>query len=290
MLFKRIEPTIQPAFDDKYITALIIILILVGAFLLQTGSASAANTSAHIPNTGYCSQPKSNGHCYATVDWYGPTVAAFTNLSPYGSMSCGGCGGFIDNEMWLSDTSSSQCVNDSSGGCWVEAGIEAISSADSYDCQSGSNATCLFWADARPGTSGGFHHHSLYAVGGDGTDLGPWYFYVYLQNYSGVESGNTWFAEVDAYEYGSLVADWTQLSTNNQMTPLDIIVGSELAANNGDASASQNDFQYNQWMDSSDNWHEQTSLASNNGTNGPPYGSWTDLPNSVDGGIWTTSD
>jgi hypothetical protein len=274
--------------EDKCITALFILLILIGAFLIPTGSAFAASASANIPATGYCSQPKSNGHCYATVDWHGSTGGAFTNLSPYGSLYCGGCGGFIDNEMWLSDTTSSQCV--SAGGCWVEAGIEAMSAQDAYDCTPGSNSTCLFWADARP-NGGGFHHHSLYHVGDDGTSLDPWYFFVWIRNANNnTASGNSWSVKIEGYWNQILTTTQTGLSTNNSMAPLDIEIGSELYAANGDASAGQNDFQYNQWLDSNGNWHEQTALANFNGTNGPPYGSWTDLPNSTNGGIWSTSD
>ncbi len=108
---KRISRALQSQLEDKYLTTLLIIFVLIGAFLIQPRLAFAATASAKMPATGYCSTPKSNGHCYATVDWYGSTGGAFTNLSPYGSLYCGGCGGFIDNEMWLSDTTSGSACN-----------------------------------------------------------------------------------------------------------------------------------------------------------------------------------
>ena len=290
MQTKPIYRNIRPQYGDKWITAFIILFVLITAFFLQTNSAFAARKSTNIPATGYCSNPESNGHCYATVDWSGPTPGAFTNLSPFGSMSCGSCGGFIDNEMWLSDTTDSQCVNDLDEGCWVEAGIEAISSADSYDCDPGITATCLFWADARP-NGGGFHHHPGGIVGPDGTDLDLWYFFVTLRNNDNNNAtGTNWSVDIQGYYNDGLVIDTSGLSTNNSMTAQDIIIGSELGSVNGAASAGQNDFQYNMWLGSSGSWSEQTNQTAFNGTNGPPNGWWIESPNSVTGGIWATSD
>ncbi|HVU70210.1 MAG TPA: hypothetical protein VHD63_23980 [Ktedonobacteraceae bacterium] len=279
----------QPArtiLEDGGTTVLLILLVLVGAFLTQTNSVFAATASVNVPDSGgVCSHPKSNGHCYATRDWPGATPGAFTNLSPYGSIYCGGCDGFIDNELWLSDTTSSQCTTQ---GCWVEAGIEAISSSDSYDCTSSGNAVCLFWADSRP-NGGGFHHHALDWLGDDGMDLDPWYFFVKIRNNTNNSaSGNTWYVDVQSYYNSTLISDDTGLSTNNNMTPRDIIIGSELDAIPGYAWAGENDFQYNQWLDTSGNWHEQTALPYDDGTDGPPDGWWTQNPNSTNGGIWST--
>lgn len=286
---KPTAQSLRPVIEDKCVTAFLILLILVSAFLLQTGTAFASGTTAASGPSTVCSHPKPNGHCYATVDWNGDTAGAFTNLSPYGDMFCGACDGFIDNEMWLSDTTSAQCALDASGGCWVEAGIVATSLTPPYGCASTNNVTCLFWADARP-NPGGFHFHELYLVGADGEDLNPWYFFVKIWNStSNSASGNTWSVDVQPYFSSNFMGDYTGQSTYNSMTAQDIIIGSELDATPGYAGANEMDFQYNQWKDSGGTWHEQTASAAYNGTDSPPIGYWTTDPNSTNGGIWSTN-
>jgi hypothetical protein len=202
-------------------------------------------------------------------------------------MSCSGCSGFIDNEMWLEDTNTLSCALTSWGDCEVEAGIETRPAGSAYDCNPGYDSTCLFWADYR--SDGVFHHHALYTVGSYGVDLNPWYFPIAIRNNSSNSaSGTTWSIAVNGNESGYSVVYVTGLSTNNNMTPNIVTIGSELdTASGGTPSAGEMDIDYNEWLDSSGVWHYRTVTPANTSTDGPPYGWWTEYPNSSDGGNWS---
>lgn len=280
---KSIFQILELALDDKRFVAFIILLALLTSFLIQTASAAAAND---VPSNGYCSG--SPARCYAEIDWYHYTGGAYTNISPYGSMSCANCPtyAFIDNEMWLTDKTSSQCK--SVGACWVESGISTWSPSTPDNCKPGYASTCLFWADNRP-NGGGYHQHSLWPIGLDGANLNPWGFDVTIENFdSDSPSGSEWEVIVDIYQNNSFVTSVLGISTNNSMSPNDISVGSELSAHSG-ASASKNDFLYNQLMaaDGSGNWSYQTNPNSTL-TNNPPYGQWYEYASP--GGMWETWD
>lgn len=278
--------------DDKCLTVFFIALALISAFLIQTGSASAASVSAKVPLNGYCSNPKP--HCYAIVDWHGHAGGTKTELDPYGSLNCQSCPGigFIDNEMWFQDTESSQCVNDGNGGCWVEAGISTWDANNPNSCNQGHDSTCVFWADSRP-YGGSFHQHPLYYIGSDGTSLDPFFFYVTIENYVGSSSnGTSWDVAVTVYKNNSYVTTVSGVSTSNNMNADDIVIGSELSATSG-ASAGKNYFNYNEWLGSDGIWHYQTVTARNDSSNAPPNGTWSIYPCNCSGntgGAWETWD
>src|SRR5262245_25133998 len=107
-----------------------------------------------------CGDP-SSGHCYGVNAWTQSTeyFGAYVDIVQ-ADMSCpSGCGGFVDNEIWLIDDSSSNCTSNAFGMCWVEAGTIA---------SEGSNPT-YFWADARPGTGNTLNVHYLGAPDQAGT-------------------------------------------------------------------------------------------------------------------------
>jgi hypothetical protein len=62
-----------------------------------------------------------------------------------------GCGGFIDEEIWLVDNKSSACTGNPFEMCWVEAG---------YTIDEGQSPV-FFWADGRPLKQSTYNLHLL---------------------------------------------------------------------------------------------------------------------------------
>jgi hypothetical protein len=91
----------------------------------------------------FCGDP-SKGHCYGVNTWkqaseYFGAPVDITQVP----MSCpSGCGGFVDDEIWLVDNSSRYCMTNDFGQCWMEAGTIVEEGGD----------RTFFWADGRPGT------------------------------------------------------------------------------------------------------------------------------------------
>src|SRR5882757_580060 len=95
----------------------------------------------------------SSDHCYGVNSWSEQTqyFGSYVDLQEPGMNCPSNCGGFIDNEMWLIDSNSAACKENSFKQCWVEAG---------YIAQPG-QSTQFFWADSRPQTSSTFNLHIL---------------------------------------------------------------------------------------------------------------------------------
>lgn len=214
-------------------------------------------------------------HCYAINDWPGgPINGSSTEISVVHLACNGNCqaGDFVNNEMWLSDQSSS------GGPYWVEVGY-AVDKQDD-----GSAPEQYFWADDRPGQ--GYQIH-------------------YLANVPAGDYGNyTWFkiqwqTDINSYctsRYYPYCYDITVQSSNysaspvelnNTMTPNDINIGEELSGYSG-ASAPTAYYIDNYWISTSNVGHYQTA----NGTitqYKPPYGGWTTYPSqSSTGGTLNT--
>lgn len=278
--------------EDKFVIFLTIVVLIV-TFMFQSHTSFAASSSmkaSQIPLGGYCSNP--HPHCYAEQYWHGGTPGAFTQIEPYGPLTCYGCSGFIDNEMWFADNTSSQCTSTAYGGCWVESGISTWSANDPNSCNQGTDSTCLFWADNRPG-SGGLHEHRLFNFGPDGVDLSPYYVDVALFNTNGAMfSGSTWTINADVYNASNtLIASTSGTSTYNTMSPDYITIGSELS--NSGATAASNYFAYNEWETTGGQWPYQTNPGQNGSTNAPPNGFWTTNPYNGTGnigGVYLTYD
>lgn len=279
---------------DRAITVLFVLIVLFGSSFFLAGTALAASSTTRtpqIPLTGYCSNPKPNGHCYAVRSWSGNTGGANTLINPYGALSCYGCNGFIDDEMWLSDYNSPQCKAISA--CWVEAGISTWPTNESKSCNQGVDSTCGFWADNRP-NGGGYNEHALYNFGADGVDLTPYLFYITISNNTCCSSsGSVWNVSTNIYKNGSWVAGPTGKSSSTESwNASTIIIGSELSDSRG--SAGNIFLQYNQWMNSSGSWIYQTTTGSTQYTTGaPPNGTWDVDPcncNGNTGGSFGTYD
>lgn len=270
----------------------LILAILLGVFLFQASPVSAARFSTKSSNMqmgGYCSNP--SPHCYNEVYWIGSLPGSYTQLEPYGALKCQNCSGFIDNEMWLADYTSSQCSSSSNGACWIESGISTWPANESNSCHPGTDSTCLFWADNRPG-SGGYHEHSLFNFGSDGVDLTPYSINVTLYNDAGSSyHGSTWDVSTSVFDNGSDVSDGFGQSTNNSMSPSYMIIGSELS--NSGATAGNNYFDYSEWESGSGSWNYQKNAGDNGSTNSPPDGYWVTKPCSCTGntgGTYVTYD
>ena len=275
---KATGTTTRSILEDRTITPFVVLMVLLVSSLFFTGTALAASpstTSPQIPLTGYCSHPNGNGHCYAVREWLGHTGGTNTLINPTGALSCYGCAGFIDDEMWFSDTSSSQCT--AVGTCWVEAGISTWPANLPQNCHQGFDSTCGSWADNRP-NPGGYNQHALYNFGADGVDLSPYLFYVTISNNTCCSSsGSIWNVSTNIYKNGSWIAGPTGQSTKNSMNANDIMIGSELSDSGGSADVFF--FQYNEWMNGGGGWDYQTTTGSSGySTDAPPSGLWAINP------------
>ncbi|MGA8221318.1 MAG: hypothetical protein WB780_06645 [Candidatus Acidiferrales bacterium] len=175
-----------------------------------------------------CGNP-SSGHCYGVASWSEKPqyFGAYADILE-GSLNCpSGCGGFIDDELWLVDSQSSGCTSNSFGMCWVEAGYIAQEN----------QGTVFFWADSRPLTSSTFNLHLLGGTDPAGTTdhfmiikdgrAGPGIFQVWIYN-------------------DSLSTLYNGTSTSNTMDGNTIDIGQELAGTQN-ASATSVNFTRNIW-------------------------------------------
>jgi len=193
----------------------IILMVILGSIVLHSSVPVLAASRFREAAETSC-PPSYNHHCYAVNQWPGNTPGAFTEVSPYGSINCASCsaGGFITQEMWYEDTSSSQCTPAPYYACWVEGGLLADS-----------NGVHMFWADNRPGL--GLSVHLLYVVAPNGGSLDPYVIDFAVHSAGGnYTSTNTWNVSVNLYTNGSLTKSYNAQSTANQMTPNWIQIGS----------------------------------------------------------------
>ena len=268
--------------EDKYFCRLfvlsaLLVVVALGIDIRMAQTASATAKVGQMPLTGYCSNP--SPHCYAEREWNGHTGGAYTRIQPFGVMDCQGCTGFVSNEMWFSDTSSSQCV--SVGYCWVEAGVYTRALGAPGTCNSARASVCLFWADNRPGT-GGFHEHGVFDFGAIGVNLSSYLLDIQINNAdSNSSSGRMWAVTLLVYLNGSLIATPGGTSQYNSMNVNDITVGSEVS----DTKAYSDIFEldYNQWLNGNGAFQFQTTPGKDTSTYAPPTGFWATTPCSCSG-------
>ena len=240
--------------------------------------AFAAPASAQNYN---CGTPQQN-HCYGVTAWSqtGEYFGAYSDIT-VGNLNCpSGCGGFVDDEMWLSDYNSANCQSNQFGACWVEAGY----------LTSDGGSQVYFWADAREGNGNTFNLHLLGGVDPTGTE----------DHYMIVKDGRSNPNNYLVFIYNdsqSTLYNGTNVPTNpGQMTPHNILIGQELAGSNN-ASATEVNFCRNRWATSALDG-SYTFFASSQTTQGnvrsdkPPTASWLEVPGSMgapDGGIFQTN-
>ena len=231
-----------------------------------------------VAQTYSCGDP-SSGHCYGVASWQEKPqyFGAYADIQQ-APMSCpSGCGGFVDDEIWLTDSQTADCLSNGFGQCWVEAG---------YFFTDGSGGKQFFWADSRPRTSSTFNLHILGGADPDGvTDH-----FMLLKDGRGAAG----IFQVWVYN-DSQSTLYNGTSTSNAMSGDRVIIGQELAGTKN-ASAGTANFTRNIWAVQSLGpeyvfWYnrqiDQGSVTSAN----PPFASWTIDPANPpppEGGQFTT--
>jgi len=225
-----------------------------------------------------CGNP-SSGHCYGTASWQEKTeyFGAYADLTQV-AMGCpAGCGGFVDDEIWLIDTKSSGCGSNGFGVCWVEAG---------YIFTDGSSSAQFFWADGRPLTSSAFNLHIL----GPTDPAGTTDHYMIIKD----GRGGSGIFQVWVYNDG-LSTLYQGTSTSNTMSGNRIDIGQELAGTTG-ASAGTANFTRNIWAVQALGpeyvfWYNRQTDKGGVGSANPPVASWAidpAAPPPPEGGEFTT--
>jgi hypothetical protein len=244
----------------------LIFLMMLFAF---SGISQAANYN--------CGSP-SSGHCYGVAQWQEQPqyFGAYADIVQV-PMSCpGGCGGFVDDEIWLTDDNTSACQTNGFGMCWVEAGSIA---------QEGSGPV-FFWADSRPLSSSVFNLHLLGGTDAAGT----------TDHYMIIKDGRGGPGIFQLWIYNdSLSTLYNGTSTSNTMSGNRIVIGQELAGSNG-ASAGDANFTRNIWAVQVLGpeyvfWYNREADEGSVTSQSPPFGSWTINPTSPpppEGGQFTT--
>ena len=227
-----------------------------------------------------CGNPSSS-HCYGTASWSQTAeyFGAYTDAAQV-SMSCPtGCGGFVDDEVWLIDTTSSGCTGNSFKMCWVEAGSIAID---------GSNPV-FFWADARPTNTSTFNLHLLGATDAVGT----------LDHYMIVKDGRaspqTFLVFIYTDSFSTLYNGVSALQSGPPMSGHRIDIGQELAGTTG-AAAGRANFVRNIWAVQALGpeyvfWYNRQTTQGSVSNAKPPTASWTTNPSNPpppEGGQFTT--
>src|SRR5579859_1234862 len=158
-----------------------------------------------------CGNP-SSGHCYGVTIWSEQPqyFGAYTDITQ-ARLSCpSGCGGFVDDEIWLIDSRTPACNTNGFGVCWVEAGFIA----------NDGGSEIYFWADARPRTTSTFNLHLL-----GGTDpIGTNDHFMIIKD----ARGGSGIFQVWIYN-DSLSTLYNGTSTSNSMSGNRIDIGEELA-------------------------------------------------------------
>jgi hypothetical protein len=228
-----------------------------------------------------CGNP-SSGHCYGTASWQQTPeyFGAYVDIAQV-SLSCpSGCGGFVDDEIWLIDTNTPNCVSNGFGVCWVEAGSIA---------QDGSNPV-FFWADARPTTQSTFNLHLLGPTDAPGT----------IDHFMIVKDGRvspqTFLVFIYTDSFSTLYNGKSAVSSGAPMKGNRIDIGQELAGSSG-ASAGSDNFSRNIWAVQALDaayifWYNRQTTKGSVGSANPPTASWTIDPANPpppEGGQFTTS-
>jgi hypothetical protein len=231
--------------------------------------------------TAYSCGNPSTGHCYGTVTWSqrGEYFGAFTEAAQV-PLSCpAGCGGFVDDEVWLIDASSSGCTSNGFGVCWVEAGSIAVDGAEPV----------FFWADARPTKTSTFNLHLLGATDPVGT----------LDHYMIVKDGRpspqTFLVFIYTDSFSTLYNGVSSLQSGPPMSAHRIDLGQELAGTKG-ASAGTANLVRNIWAVQALGpeyvfWYNRQTTQGTVTSANPPTASWTINPSNPpppEGGQFTT--
>jgi hypothetical protein len=222
-----------------------------------------------------CGNPASN-HCYGTTRWQEQPeyFGAFADVEQV-RMGCpSGCGGFLNNEIWLIDTKTGSCTTNDFGMCWVEAG---------YVVEEGWDQANYFWADSRPGSGNTFNLHILGSTDPVGT----------VDHFMIIKDGRVEIGTFQVWIFNDSLSTLFQgTSANNAMNADRIDIGQELAGTNG-AFAGRASFQRNIWavrpLGSGQDFVFRFNRQTNPGnitSRDPPFASWA--PFGPTPGVFTT--
>jgi hypothetical protein len=258
-----------PSKHSFFVSVVTRISLLALALLLFAGSAQAVNYS--------CGNP-SSGHCYGITSWQEKSeyFGAYSDILR-ASVNCpSGCGGFVDDELWLIDNKSAGCTGNPFGQCWVEAGYFFI---DGQSAQ-------FFWADSRPMNSNTFNLHILGSADAEGT----------TDHYMIIKDGRSGPGIFQVWLYNDGLSTLYQgTSTSNTMSGDVVMIGQELAGTNG-ASAGTANFTRNIWAVQILGpeyvfWYNRQTTKTGVTSANPPFASWTIDPSGPpppEGGQFTT--
>jgi hypothetical protein len=242
--------------------------------LLAFGGTASAQTYS-------CGNP-SEGHCYGVASWSQPTeyFGAYTDISQ-NRLSCpGGCGGFVDDELWLIDNRSGGCTANRFRMCWVEAGYIALD---------GGNNPVFFWADARPINQSTFNLHLL----GPSDPVGVTDHFMIIKD--GRVSPQTFMVFIYTDSLSTLYNGVSVVPTGNPMSGNIIDIGSELGGTRN-ASAAPVNFTRNIWAVQALGpeyvfWYVPQATRGGVTSGNPPFADWSIDPASPpppEGGQFTT--
>lgn len=235
-------------------------------------------TSQNTARAYSCGDPAS-GHCYGVASWQEKPqyFGAYADIVQ-AAMGCpSGCGGFVDDEVWLVDTQTAGCVANPFGQCWVETG---------YFFTEGSNTKQFFWADGRPMNTSTFNLHILGPTDPDGI----------TDHFMIIKDGRGAPGVFGVWVYNdSLSTLYNGTSTSNAINGNRIIIGQELAGSMK-ASAGNANFTRNIWAVQALGpeyifWYNRQTDKGNVSSDNPPFASWTIDPASPpppEGGQFTT--
>ncbi len=236
-----------------------------------------ANAPAPAGNYS-CGNPQS-GHCYGQTAWQEQPqyYGSYVDLLQIAMNCASGCGGFLNNEMWLIDYQTPACVSNPFQACWVEAGFQA---------QDGGGNPVYFWADSRPMNSNTYNNHFLTQA-----DSGDFDHFMIIKDGRGAAGVFQVWIYNDSHS-----TFFNGTSTSNTMSANAIHVGTELAGTSG-ASSALAQFQRNIWAVKPLGpefvfWYNRQTDQGTVRSDAPPNGSWLispTLPPPPEGGIFTTN-
>src|SRR3954471_3671043 len=259
---------------------LVVLWVAIIPMVLGCFGGLLALTWASLAATYSCGN-LSSGHCYAAASWQDQAeyFGAYSDVTQV-SIGCPrGCGGFIDDEIWLIDNKSSGCTGKTFGMCWVEAGYIATDGANPI----------FFWADSRPINQSTFNLHLL----GNTDPVGVTDHFTIVKD--GRVTPNNFLVFIYNDSLSSLYNGVSVVPSGNPMVGNRIDIGQELAGAK-DASATRANFTRNIWAVQALGpeyvfWYRRQTTKGGVSSAAPPTGSWTADPSSPtpEGGQFTTS-
>jgi hypothetical protein len=159
--------TLAQAWPEVYLLLVLSLLLPLLALAACGGGGGGGTTSTPQTTMSACAT-SGTSRCYASGYWTFSSFNSFSANISLATLTCSStCDGqnkgyFIDDEIWVTQTSRDPKSTGAASGYWVEAGYGTWTN-------SGSTASYYFWADNRPPFSnsspGSFVAHMLGSAG-----------------------------------------------------------------------------------------------------------------------------